>query len=99
MYSPQTVDLKYISVAHISRFLLGQFNYAKRLQSGVVLKRLGFLLECYEPCERGTIALCKMLMSTGAVKLDPQLSADSLITRWGLWVPHDIESYLLRKRK
>ncbi len=88
--------INYLKSEHKNIELL--YEYAKRLQSGVVLKRLGFLLERYEPCERGTIALCKMLMSTGVVKLDPQLSADSLITRWGLWVPHDIESYLLRKR-
>lgn len=65
------------------------FEYAKRLRSGVVLKRLGFLLENYEPCEYGTIAFCKILMSTCSVKLDPQLNADRLITRWGLWVPKE----------
>ncbi|HEX4046096.1 MAG TPA: hypothetical protein VHZ76_10580, partial [Gammaproteobacteria bacterium] len=74
------------------------FEYAKLRLSGVVLKRLGFLLEKYERCEFGTIAFCKILMSTGTVKLDPQLNADKLITRWGLWVPYDIESYLSRKR-
>jgi len=88
--------INYLNSEHKNIALL--FEYAKRLQSGVVLKRLGYLLERYEPCERGTIALCKMLMSTCAVKLDPQLNADRLITRWGLWVPHDFESNLLRKR-
>jgi len=84
--------INYLNSEHSNIELL--FEYAKRLRSGVVLKRLGFLLEQYEPCERATIALCKTLMSTGAVKLDPRLNADRLITRWGLWVPHDIEFHL-----
>lgn len=89
--------IKYLKSKHKNIELL--FEYGKRLRSGVVLKRLGFLLEHYEPCERGTIALCKILMSTCAVKLDPQLDADKLVTRWGLWVPYEIESYLIRKRE
>jgi predicted transcriptional regulator of viral defense system len=88
--------MKYLKSGHKNIDLL--LVYAKHLRSGVVLKRLGFLLECFDPCELGTIGLCKILMSTCAVKLDPQLNADRLITRWGLWVPHNIEFYLLRKR-
>lgn len=74
------------------------FEYAKRLYNGAVIKRLGFLLERIAPEERNTIILCKYGITSGYVKLDPQLGADTLITRWNLWVPHDVETYLLRKR-
>lgn len=88
IYSAIDMFITYLHSEHKNIELL--YKYAKRLQSGAVLKRLGFMLERYEPSERGTIALCKMLMSTGTVKLDPQLSAKKLITRWGLWVPNGI---------
>jgi predicted transcriptional regulator of viral defense system len=87
IHSVADMFIKYLKSEH--KNIEHLFGYAKRLRSGVVLKRLGFMLEKYEPYECGTIALCKILMSTCSVKLDPQLNADRLITRWGLWVPKE----------
>jgi predicted transcriptional regulator of viral defense system len=62
-------------------------DYAKRLGNGAVLKRLGFLLERCRSGEFNTIKYCHLLRMTGNIKLDPKMTADNLITRWGLWVP------------
>ena len=71
-------------------------DYARRLGSGAVFKRLGFLLERFAPEEEGAIKACKADLSTGNAKLDPALPEDRLITRWRLWVP---KSWVDRKRK
>lgn len=63
------------------------FQYAKKIKNGTVFKRLGFLLEKYAPQETETIALCKKELTKGKIKLDPNLPAEKLITRWQLWVP------------
>ncbi|MEK6657252.1 MAG: type IV toxin-antitoxin system AbiEi family antitoxin domain-containing protein [Nitrospirota bacterium] len=62
-------------------------DYAKRLGSGAVFKRLGFLLERFVIDQTAFINDCKAQLTTGNVKLDPALKADKLITRWRLWVP------------
>lgn len=62
-------------------------EYSKRLGNGAVFKRLGFLLERSTPEEVNLINKCRTNLTTGNAKLDPQLSADKLITRWRLWVP------------
>jgi predicted transcriptional regulator of viral defense system len=62
-------------------------DYATRLRSGAVFKRLGFLLERYVPEEIETIEACRKNLTKGKVKLDPQLSSDKLVTNWRLWVP------------
>lgn len=62
-------------------------DYAKLLNNGVVFKRLGFLLEQYAPDESKIIDACKNMLTTGNTKLDPQLDAHKLITRWRLWIP------------
>ena len=61
--------------------------YAERLGNGAVFKRLGFLLERLAPEEANSIKKCRSNLTTGNAKLDLQLSADKLITRWRLWVP------------
>jgi predicted transcriptional regulator of viral defense system len=61
-------------------------EYAKRLNNGAAFKRLGFLLERYIPEEKQIIEACKMYLTKGIVKLDPNLEADTLITKWRLWV-------------
>ena len=61
--------------------------YAERLRNGAVFKRLGFLLERLAPEETSSIKKCRSNLTTGNAKLDLQLSADKLITRWRLWVP------------
>lgn len=62
-------------------------DYANRLGNGAVFKRMGFLLERISPDDKETIAQCRKKITTGNAKLDPQLPADNLITRWRLWVP------------
>jgi len=62
-------------------------DYALRLGNGAVFKRLGFLLERLAPDEQDVIARSQESLTQGNAKLDPQLPADRLITRWRLWVP------------
>lgn len=62
-------------------------EYASRLGNGAVFKRLGFLLERFASEELAAINACKSLLSKGNAKLDPNLGADKLITRWRLWIP------------
>ncbi|MCE3237105.1 MAG: hypothetical protein K0R24_86 [Gammaproteobacteria bacterium] len=62
-------------------------DYANRLNNSAAFKRLGFLLERYAPKEVGMIDVCKKHVTISKTKLDPQLEADKLITRWRLWVP------------
>jgi predicted transcriptional regulator of viral defense system len=76
--------INYLKSEHKNLMLL--FDYSRRLCNGAVFKRLGYLLERYEPMEVGIIGGCKIRIPSGYIKLNPQLSADKLITRWGLWV-------------
>jgi len=62
-------------------------DYAGRLGNGAVFKRLGFILERLFPEELDAIAVCRVRMTKGKVKLDPSLAADNLMTAWQLWVP------------
>ena len=62
-------------------------QYTERLSNGAVFKRLGFLLERLAPEEVNSMNKCRTNLTTGNAKLDPQLSAVDLITRWRLWVP------------
>jgi len=64
-------------------------NYATKLGSGAVFKRLGFLLERFSPDDEKVISACKTKITKGNSKLDPALPADRLITRWRLWVPEN----------
>ena len=73
--SSQTCDLKRL------------VSYAERLNNGAVFKRLGFLLEHLAPAEKATIDACRARVTQGNTKLDPDLPAERLITRWRLWVP------------
>ncbi|MFH1428248.1 MAG: type IV toxin-antitoxin system AbiEi family antitoxin [Candidatus Margulisiibacteriota bacterium] len=62
-------------------------DYAARVGKGVLFKRLGFLLERVVPEEQESIRACRQSISSGYSKLDPALPADTLVTRWRLWVP------------
>ena len=62
-------------------------KYADQLGNGAVFKRLGFLLENYADNEQSVIEQCRERLTTGNTKLDPNLEAEKLITRWRLWVP------------
>lgn len=90
IYAVIDLFINYLKSEYKNIILL--FDYAKRIGSGAVLKRLGFLLEQYEPYEYNIIAFCKMLVTTGYIKLDPQLDAKKLVTRWGLWIPGCFDS-------
>lgn len=82
-----TIDMlnEYLKSKHKNLTLL--IEYANRLHNGAVFKRLGFLLEQYVPEETDAIEACKKQVTISKVKLDPQLDAEKLITRWRLWVP------------
>lgn len=82
-----TVDMlsNYLGSEHKNLELLVQ--YAERLGNGAVFKRLGFLLERIAPKEAKSAEKCRTNLTTGNAKLDPQLSANRLITRWRLWIP------------
>lgn len=64
-------------------------EYASCLGNGAVFKRLGFILERFGPDEKQAINACKSRLTKGNSKLDPNLPADKLITRWRLWVPQN----------
>ncbi|MFZ5572887.1 MAG: type IV toxin-antitoxin system AbiEi family antitoxin domain-containing protein [Thermodesulfobacteriota bacterium] len=64
-------------------------TYAVRLGNGSVFKRLGFLLETISPEETQAIERCRLKLTAGNTKLDPQLSNTKLITKWRLWVPEN----------
>ncbi len=85
------IFINYLNSEHKELLLL--IDYAEKLNNGAVFKRLGFLLEKYSPLEVQIIQACKDRLTTGNNKLDPQLSADKLITRWRLWVPKNWEPH------
>lgn len=62
-------------------------NYAKEMRNGAVFKRLGFLMEKMFPIEKEALSECQKAITKGNAKLDPNLPADRLITRWKLWIP------------
>ncbi len=64
-------------------------DYATRLGNGAVFKRLGFLLEKFNPDEGKAIEACKFKLTKGNAKLDPKLAGNKLVTRWKLWVPEN----------
>ncbi len=80
---------EYLKSEHKNLVLL--IDYAKRINNSAVFKRLGFLLEQYAPTEFEAIEACKANISISKTKLDPQLDANKLITRWRLWLPKNWE--------
>lgn len=82
------IFLYYLKSEHKNIELL--IEYATMLASGSVFKRLGFLLEQYEPKELRAIELCKDNISKGKIKLDPSINDNNLISRWQLWVPKNL---------
>jgi len=83
-----TVDMlnNYLNSEYKNLALL--IEYAERLNNGAVFKRLGFLLERAAPDEVKQINTCRNKLTAGNTKLDPQLAADKLVTRWKLWIPN-----------
>ena len=62
-------------------------DYAAKIGSGAVYKRLGFLLQRDQPDQAALIELCRTRLTAGYAKLDPALPADRLVTAWRVWVP------------
>jgi predicted transcriptional regulator of viral defense system len=62
-------------------------DYATKIGSGAVYKRLGFLLQRDQPDQAALIELCRARLTQGYTKLDPALPADRLVTAWRVWVP------------
>ena len=60
-------------------------DYARKLNNGAIIKRLGFLAERSEAAQ--LVNLCNAGLSAGNVKLDPGLKCPRLVTRWKLFVP------------
>jgi len=82
-----TVDMLINYLKSESRDVDQLIEYAKRLSNGAVFKRLGFLLERYNPDQKAAISACAAGLTKGTAKLDPVLKANKLITRWRIWVP------------
>lgn len=61
-------------------------DYAAKLGSGAVYKRLGYLLQRDHPGQSALLAACQANLSAGYAKLDPALPADRLVTVWRVWV-------------
>ena len=76
---------KYMQSPH--KNLNALFEYALRIKNKTVFKRLGYLMEKFHAEEREIIQQCHARISSGYSKLDPDLDADKLITRWKLWIP------------
>ena len=60
-------------------------EYAKRLETGAVFKRLGFLIERLAPEEQAALMACQSEITKGNAKLDPALPVARLATKWRLW--------------
>lgn len=73
-------------------------TYAFKQSNGAIIKRLGYLVEKLCPEETKIIAECQNHLSAGYAKLDPNLKADKIITRWKIWVPSYVEKDLMNDR-
>ncbi len=66
-------------------------SYAAQSTNRTVYKRIGFLLELYEPNAVNHIALCLQNISKGPSKLSPQTVYDVYNKKWHLRVPKNME--------
>ncbi len=61
-------------------------EYAERMGNGAIFKRLGFLAD--QRAETSNLAeTCRLRLTKGNARLDPQLKCPRLITKWNLCVP------------
>lgn len=72
-----------------SKNLSQLLEYAVRLGNGSVFKRLGFLLEGNAVQEVEAIEQCRLHLTMGNARIDPQMPAEALVMRWRLWVPRN----------
>ncbi len=66
-------------------------GHSVQMKNGAIFKRLGFILEKKFSEKTDLIDACKVNLSAGNAKIDPNLSCVRLITRWRLWVPEGFE--------
>jgi len=76
---------EYIGGEHQDFSKLG--DYARRMKSGAVFKRLGFIAERHLGANHELTTLCRENLSQGNAYFDPALKKGPLITRWRLFVP------------
>jgi predicted transcriptional regulator of viral defense system len=62
-------------------------DYAAQTQNRTLYKRLGFLLELYEPSQSNYIEMCLHNISKGPSQLSPNISCEVYIKKWRLKVP------------
>lgn len=62
-------------------------EYAKKINSGAVFKRLGFVAKCLLGKNHKVTELCRQNLTKGYAYLDPKLKDCYLVTRWNLFVP------------
>ena len=80
---------EYVSGEHRDFSRLG--DYASRMKSGAVFKRLGFLAERHLGDKHELTALCRKNLSQGNAYFDPSLKKGPLVTRWRLFVPESFK--------
>lgn len=62
-------------------------NYVEQSMNRTLYKRLGFMIEKYEPTETRQIDLCLHHISKGPSKLSPNSPCDVYLKKWNLYVP------------
>lgn len=61
-------------------------EYAEKMHSSAIYKRLGYLLELGFSEEKELLDICKQKIKKGYSQLDPATPGKTLINRWGLFV-------------
>lgn len=68
-------------------------DYAKRMNNGAILKRLGYLAEHALGDDNDFLEACKIEMTAGNAMLDPSVKRKGrLLRRWRLWVNVDLSN-------
>jgi predicted transcriptional regulator of viral defense system len=62
-------------------------DYCARMGNGATYKRLGYLLEQRKDTDMALLSSLRTKITAGNAKLDPSLPADTLITRWRVFIP------------
>ena len=79
---------EYLRSEHKNLALL--MDYANQAKNRTLYKRLGFLLELYEPNESEYIETCLHKISKGPSQLSPNTSCDVYIKKWHLKIPRSM---------
>jgi predicted transcriptional regulator of viral defense system len=68
-------------------------DYAKRMNNGAILKRLGYLAEHILRADKDFLETCRLGMTTGNAILDLSVKKKGrLLRRWRLWVNVDLSN-------